>query len=76
MSDTDTPIMPSPNVIYASENSFSRFRHAFTTLQVFKLRDNGRRLEIGDDGHLTVFDLSADHAATLAALLKDQGGEP
>ena len=69
MSDTETPIMPSPNTIYASGNSLSKFRHAFTTLYVFKRADHGRRVEVNDDGHIITLDLTADQALALAKLL-------
>jgi hypothetical protein len=62
--------MPLPHKIYASENSFTRYRPAFTALHVFDLKDDGRRIEINDDGHIIVFDLSSDQAGSLADLLK------
>jgi hypothetical protein len=72
MSDTEMPIMPSPNTIYASGNSLARFRHAFTTIQVFDRADQGRRLEVNDDGHIITFDLSAEQAFGLASLLSSR----
>jgi hypothetical protein len=66
--------MPLPDQVRASGNSFARFRYAFTTLHVFDLKDDGRRIEINDDGHITVFDLSADQAGNLADLLKMSTG--
>jgi hypothetical protein len=69
MSDTDKPIMPSPNQIHASHNALARYRMVFTTLHVFRLAENGRRLEINDDGRIIVFDLSAGQAEALAGLL-------
>jgi hypothetical protein len=38
-------------------------------MQVFKLRDSGRRIEVNDDGHQVIFDLTAAQARHLADLL-------
>lgn len=69
MSDTETPIIATPDKLYASANSLARYRQAFTTLQVFKTTQDGRRIEINDDGHVVLFDLSPAQAQDLAALL-------
>ncbi|WP_438278114.1 hypothetical protein [Nitrobacter sp.] len=71
MSETETPIMPPPDVVHAGGNSLARYRLAFTTLQVFSLREDGRRIEISDGGHDIVFDLDSAQARHLAALLSE-----
>lgn len=75
MSATEMPTMPAPDVVHADGRSFGRYRNAFTTLQVFDLGDNGRRLEINDDGHRVSFDLDAGQAAHPAGLLCAGSGE-
>ena len=69
MSDTDTPIIPSPNKVLASGNSLTRFRYAFTSLNVFNLSNGRRQIEVNDDGKVVIFDLPADAAKHLARLL-------
>jgi hypothetical protein len=71
MSETETPIIPPPDVVQTSGNSLARYRLAFTTLQVFSLGEDGRRLQISDDGHDIVFDLDSAQARHLAALLSE-----
>lgn len=72
MSDTETPIMLTPDRIYASGNSLVHYRQAFTSLHVFDLKDGGRRVEINDDGRIIIFDLSHEQALTLANLLSSE----
>lgn len=62
-------LMPSPNVLLASGNALTRYRPIFTSMQVFERPDNGRRIEINDEGHTVIFDLSAEQAKHLAGLL-------
>lgn len=60
---------PTPNTLYASGNGLTRYRAAFTSLAVFARPDNGRRIEVNDDGRMVIFDLDATQAAGLAGLL-------
>lgn len=71
---SDKALMPTPDVIYASGNALTRYRAAFTSLQVFQCATNGRRIEINDDGHRIVFELSAAQAKDLASLLMPAEG--
>jgi hypothetical protein len=66
---SDRALIPAPDVIVANGNSFTRYRAAFTSLQIFERAADGRRIEIDDDGHHTIFDLSADQAKHLSNLL-------
>lgn len=66
---SDRALMAAPDVLVASSNALVRYRAAFTLLQVFERADNGRRIEVSDDGHQTIFDLSAAQAKHLAHLL-------
>lgn len=70
MSDTEIPIIASPRYeICIAGNSLVRFRQASTCLHVFELSNDGKRLEINDDGHIIIFDLSREQASALVSLL-------
>ena len=72
MSETDMPIMPTPHVLYAKSNTFTRYRPSFTSFQVFEIADNGRRVEISDDGRLIVFDFTQDQSRQIALMLSSR----
>lgn len=70
MSETDMPIMPSPHVLHPNcDAGFVRYRPAFTSIRIDQRPNAGRCISINDDGHIVTFDLSAEQAAELAALL-------
>jgi hypothetical protein len=72
MTETETPIMPLPHVLHENcDAGFMRYRPAFTSLRVDPRPDGGRSVTVNDDGHTVIFDLSAEQAAKLAALLSD-----
>lgn len=67
---SDKGLMVAPNVLIENCGvGFTRYRPAFTSIRIDPARNNGRRIEVNEDGHLITFDLSAEEAAQLAALL-------
>ena len=66
---SDKVLMQPPNVLVADGSAFMRYRPAFTSLHVFDRTDCGRRIEVNEDGHVIIFDLTAQEARHLASLL-------